>query len=272
LYDHRINDIKEFMSEKYQPITNFYDPNDGQNLYWNLQLPGHIDAERILINTNRLNYMHVIAGIGISLVHGYQGEQDAFNTGIAGTNNDGTAVAAATVSLSKAERNNSSLHDSTPRLYYAYSQALVRHEINKPKLIDNIIEAKSGTDVSDDKAWARGLDQELRLSMRQQGVAHLISTSTISDKAYEAAFLTGFTTYVTTHPAGSWVMFAGVGLARSVVVLGKAKLFQKMTGSTMKDALVKRRYSLSSENTFQPDRAALLCCMTAVRGLSKVRK
>ncbi|HEX8762487.1 MAG TPA: hypothetical protein VF733_01890 [Candidatus Saccharimonadales bacterium] len=160
--------------------------NEENRLAWNVQLPPHIDAERLEINTTRLARFGRIAGFSGVIIDEYIGEQTTYETpAVGGVFNDGTAAGVGSAKANKVERYKCArLSTKEEReLPPQYRWPVARVSINRPELTRNIIDKKK--DKDDHQIWAEQLDSVLRRGLLRN--AHLAT----GDNSHELAGILG---------------------------------------------------------------------------------
>ncbi|HEX8762488.1 MAG TPA: hypothetical protein VF733_01895 [Candidatus Saccharimonadales bacterium] len=148
----------------YTPLSELPSTIDEENRFaWNLQLPPHLDAERLEINTTRLARFGRIAGLSGVMISEYIGKQTTYEApGISGMFNDGTAGGTGTAKANKVESYQMKLINTEEELELPphYQWPVAQLCINRPELTRNIIDNKK--DKDDHKVWADQLDKVVR--------------------------------------------------------------------------------------------------------------
>ena len=253
---------------KLLPLTAFMNSEEvppDTELLWELQLPPALDAERILVNVDRLHRIHKLGGIGMSHVMGYQGERTEFTPGISGMNLDGTAVASRAGILKEAEESNSKSYKIDARMRASYDLSLAVHEVNKAALADTISDKIKGS-KDREKVWASELDGILRSSLRAESKKILVSHATAEDAIFGSCSVLNPLYYAVT---GNYIVEAVVSTCYGLTLAAESISNYKKFGSFL---LSQRRWSLSIFGTFQPDRFVVASAVSRIPGLITARK
>jgi hypothetical protein len=235
---------------------------------WALPLPAHLDTEKIQLNMSRLSTFHKVGAFTASIVAEYQGETTESHS-VAGINPDGSATAGKSKTI-KAPESDSSIIDhpdiSATGLTYNYGKPLALHRVNRPELIQNVIERKE-KGAKDELAWGKELDVILRGSFRDVARANLKDRISPYRKALSYVVFTGLplaaeSVIETGSPSLYASIYAGFW---GLNLLNDSALLKYTTGSP---CFNQRRWSLFLDN--QPDRYIALSSISRIPGLIKV--
>jgi hypothetical protein len=245
---------------------------DGQvPVIWEVPLPPHLDTERMQINLTSLRFMQRTAAFAGSLVKEYIGEVSESHS-VVGINPDGSALAGKTKSVHKAQLSRSGYVDQfnfPDRNKPEYGKPVAVHSLNRPEVVDRVIDLKQDGKQTDEGAWAKVLDASLRESMRQGAKRHLIKQGSPINRFMGAA--TAFNV-----EWGAQEMAAGQAPIGLCVYVGGHALVSLLDSMIMKirfgDPMVsERRWSLLPYG-MQPDRYAILNAVSRKPGLISVKK
>lgn len=241
-------------------------------LVWGVPLPAHLDTERIQINASRMSRLHSVGAFSSSIVTEYQGDTSESHS-IAGINFDGSAVAGTSKNIKKADNANSAVIVSPEftrfGLDHDYGRGIAHHKVNRPELIQNVINQKS-QGKSDEEAWAKCLDDTLRESFRIAGKKHLLMRSTKARRVFNCSYTTMIMVGAAhdasqAEPSLSLAVYSGVyALSVSADLMVNKKLYGE---SLAKD----RRWSVCIGDV-QPDRYLALNALSRFSGLVSVKK
>lgn len=246
-------------------------------LFWELNVPTSIDAERIEVDLSRVHRLHRVGAFNTSIVTEYQGERSEFTPGVSGINMDGSAIAAKAGVTKKAERSdNSVIPDYTvpTELRDVIGRATVVHKINKAELAQNTAQKRleSHCEVSREEAWASELDKALRESYRNAGKIHLTGYEPRLLRYYDFVCTTAVGAFYTPFSPIRFMDYPfalpGAYLAFQTLQTGRnALLAKKVTGSNLLD---QKRWSMFHGH--QSDRNLVLNGLTRAQSLISVRK
>lgn len=160
---------------------------DGVPVQWDMQLPPHVDTERLQINVSRLRVMHRVGAFAASYVRSYEGDITETTPNIVGVNADGSTIAGKSGITKKAKKAEGSCADPysqsfRPMVDDTHGRTVAIHKLNRPELASQVADRVSEGDNSNN-AWAGQLDLAVRESMRKSGREHLTSRANISDAA-----------------------------------------------------------------------------------------
>jgi len=180
------------------PVTHFTEPADeniAAPVCWDVSLPPSIDANRIGINMGRLRKLHRLGGIASSVVTSYQGPREEYTPDISGVNADGTAVAARTGTLKKAEDSRTGLQEAfDQRIRPPYNKIIASNAVNKAALADRVSDKVRAGASDPEEIWAVELDKIIRSSLRYAAKRNLVGRSPLAIRAVESWIL------LPTHP------------------------------------------------------------------------
>lgn len=160
-----MSQIPSIAETPYNPVT------------WDFQLPPSVDAERLEVNVDRIKK---ITKVGYFLGHhivGYQGEVTSVTPGIAGINQDGTAISSGVASVNKAPVSDSRIIDEypgVPTIMRRYHRTTAVHKLNKSEIASRVVDRKRDSGVSSETAWAKELNSALAESIRDASSQHLL--------------------------------------------------------------------------------------------------
>lgn len=258
-------------------VSGTHDPGnlDMYPLIWGVEMPTHVDTERMQVNVSRLQKMHKIGAFITSAIASYQGEVTESVPHIAGVDASGQAVASKTSVTRKAEKSKGSIGDITKTgnsmVDACFGTAVALHRVNKAEIASNVADEIQSRKSSDStQLWARELDDALRQSMRTAGREQLLAKG-------KNKFLIGMSGFV--------VFLGGKGVVESLgspenLALGSLtymihqaipEIEFKNQGLPRKEPLLKRRWSVFPYE-LQADRYVALDALTRLPGLVRAQK
>lgn len=236
-------------------------------LVWGIPMPAHLDTERIQVNATRMSRLHSVGAFSSSIVMEYQGDTSESHC-VAGINSDGSAVAGKSKNTKKADNADSAAIVSQKftqlGLDQDYGRGIAHHKLNRPELIQNVINQKS-KGKSDEEAWATCLDDTLRESFRLAGKKHLMMRSTKGRRVFNCSYtamIMGIAVLDASQaePSASLAVYSGVYAAS---VGADLMVYKKRYGeSFVRD----RRWSVCISD-IQPDRYLSLNALSRFPGL-----
>lgn len=229
--------------------------DDEHKVAWNIQLPPHLNPERLEVNTTRLARFGRIAGFsGISLEQ-YQGEQTTFDApAIGGAFNDGSAAAVGSAKASKAPRVKGSLYDPSPmdglppRMKWPIARVLV----NKPEITSQIAD-QTARGKDNHQVWANKLDSAFRHGLVSNAKQNLLMKSEKHHSALDVMWLGFF--MIDTVQAD----IPGLGIDAALLAT-----FYAGDWMTWRKQMKDRRLSLAPYD-FQLDRFAVAATYSSLR-------
>ena len=246
---------------------------------WDVELPGHLDQDRVVVDVGHLKRIQVIGGFSANQVFTFQGEPTQYDYSVAAINVDGTAIAGKRAVASKAEALRAVLDETGAQVEEQldnYFKVVARHELNRTEMARQVAEKRQQPSVlrthNDEEIWANVLDEHLQQSIRiaaklhllmradsfWRGVVNGIIGSTISTMMLELAL------NEPTQLALSGELLAGF-VSMNVGLDSLANKFNY--GETF---IKKRRWSLFED--MQPDRYVALNGLTRINSLIKYKK
>jgi hypothetical protein len=244
-----------------------------------MDLPPHVDTERIMVNVSRLKFIHRAGAIAADLVMGYEGDVTETTPNIVGVNADGSAIAGKSGVTKKAEKSKTNLIDpyevesayDGPLADYnaTFGRTALVHRLNKPELASEVSDLVQHDGKSSEAAWAQVLDGAVRSSMREGGRQHLLYRSTAFTKVLAGVTATNI----------AWFISGAVSLQPSAIdsFCGSVYMFAQMAPALKQRFMqrqgvdLERRLSIVPYD-MQPDRYLAVDGLTRLPGLIKNRK
>lgn len=241
----------------------------GVPLLWDMQLPPHVDIERLQINVSRLRGLHRVGAMTASHVMSYEGDVTETTPNIVGVNADGSAMAGRSGVKKKAEQSRSSYYDLEKlpgHLSEIFGRPVMVHRINRPEAASTVADMTREGKTSED-SWGGVLDKALRFSLREGGRQHLTKRAPAFWRAFQyyimANVVAGEVSQISEGQAGLALPITYM-LAQSTHLGFRALLKSKGLES-------KQRISVLPFAA-QPDRYIALNALSRIPGLISNRK
>jgi hypothetical protein len=235
-------------------------------LGWDLNLPSHVDSEKLELNLSRLGALHKVGAFAASILSGYDGETSGSFL-VTGINPDGSATG-------MAAKSTVDIHDSLfldperfdlSRTDKTYGHPIAIHRINRPEAVDKVIGLKE-KGKTDEQAWGKVLDYALRDSFRGVGKQHLVERTNMVSRGFNY-FMAGWTAYLT-FP-GDNIVNLGPGMVYMSAWFLNLAFDSAIHMKHRLPPLQDRRWSIFIANQF--DRYVALNGLSRVPGLIRVR-
>lgn len=120
-------------------------------LVWDMDLPPHVDLERLQLNVPRLRAMHRAAAVTASVVTSHEGNVTETTPNIVGVNPDGSAIAGKSGVTKKAKRSRQ-FNQGVDYIDSEFGWTALAHSINRPEAADMVVERTSDGQTSE-IAW-----------------------------------------------------------------------------------------------------------------------
>lgn len=120
-----------------------------------MELPPHVDQDRLELNVLHLRAIHRAGAITASVVGSYEGDITQSTPSVVGINADGSAIAGRSAVTKKAQKSKQFLGD----VEYADSEfgwTVLAHRVNRPEAADMVVE-RTRKGESSEKAWGGGI-------------------------------------------------------------------------------------------------------------------
>ncbi|HEX8763359.1 MAG TPA: hypothetical protein VF733_06420 [Candidatus Saccharimonadales bacterium] len=232
-------------------------------LEWNINLPSHVDQERLQIHEGRVKLIGRFAGFGGVTVSEYQGNVTTYDApAIGGIFNDGTAAAAGTAAATEAKRERSMLQYDGPVLAqnYLWPQATV--SINRAEVGSRVAtHVRNGHD--DQKAWAYELNASLQRGLRSAAKQNIYDkndpTDVFGSSMTATALIVG-----SLPPVNTLSIFP---LTIATIYWGIQYRVESLINNTSMEnppRFIDRRWSIFPSVSFNPDRYALASLVTTL--------
>jgi hypothetical protein len=236
-------------------------------LVWDLELPSHVDQERLVVNMSLLAGLHRVGAIACSGVGGYNGETSQTLPSIVGLNADGSAVAGGLATSKRAEGSRSKQQGYNFNVGFVNTcigQGIIAHRLNQSEIASQVADLVREKDKSSEAAWSTCLDRALRQAMREGAYGHLMKKGNTADRLSGVACpsLVFLPTAVEASQAIPGII--SYGILQTIPTILQA-IVKKQYG---KLAYFDRRFSIFPWGV-QPDRYAMVNALSRVPKLIK---
>jgi hypothetical protein len=133
-----------------------------------MDLPPHVDTDRLQINVTRLNALHKVGAMTAGYVVSYEGDVTETTPNIVGVNADGSAMAGKSGTTNKADKSQTAYTDiepigligDAPMIMSMFSRPVMVHRINRPEAASDVVDIVRDGKTSDE-AWGGGTRQSI---------------------------------------------------------------------------------------------------------------